>query len=332
MVSLFFVYTFALLKSSFEFLFTFVQIAAILTTWRHLKHLTPSSWTDYELIDSGNFEKLERFGDYVLIRPEPQALWRKTLHETEWKKISHAKFVREQKDKFRFTDDVKGGWSKSTSMPESWNIAYRYNDLELTLRLALTGFGHVGIFPEQANNWNFIYDTVASWKGKPSRVLNLFAYTGAASVVARSAGAEVIHCDASRPGLNWAAHNMELNRLKDIRWVYEDAFKFVKREVKRGNMYNGIIMDPPPYGRGPEGEKWTLEEQLDELIDISSRLLHSERSFFILSMYAVGLSPVVGLNVVKTHFKFDNFEYGEFLLPSKAKKDLPMGTFLRFRR
>ena len=215
-------------------------------------------------------------------------------------------------------------------MPESWNIHYRYGTLSLTLRLALTGFGHVGIFPEQANNWNFIYDTVSSWNNKTSRVLNLFAYTGAASVVARSAGAEVIHCDASRPGLNWAAHNMQLNGLKDIRWVYEDAFKFVKREVKRGNKYNGIIMDPPPYGRGPEGEKWTLQEQLDELIGMSSKLLYEERSFFILSMYAVGLSPVVGLNVVKSHFEYDGIDYGEFMLKSKQGKDLPMGTFLRF--
>lgn len=295
-----------------------------------MKHVTPSSWIDYELLDCGNFEKLERFGEYVLVRPEPQALWKRSLSEVEWKKLSHAKFVREQTDKFRFTDDVKGGWSKDSAMPESWNIHYRYGTLSLTLRLALTGFGHVGIFPEQANNWNFIYDTVSSWNNKTSRVLNLFAYTGAASVVARSAGAEVIHCDASRPGLNWAAHNMQLNGLKDIRWVYEDAFKFVKREVKRGNKYNGIIMDPPPYGRGPEGEKWTLQEQLDELIGMSSKLLYEERSFFILSMYAVGLSPVVGLNVVKSHFEYDGIDYGEFMLKSKQGKDLPMGTFLRF--
>jgi 23S rRNA (cytosine1962-C5)-methyltransferase len=295
-----------------------------------LKHLTPSSWTAYELLDCGNFEKLERFGEYTLVRPEPQAIWKRTLTEVEWKKLSHAKFVREQTDKFRFTDDVKGGWSKAAAMPDSWNIYYRYGTLSLTLRLALTGFGHVGIFPEQANNWNFIFDTVSSWASKPSRVLNLFAYTGAASVVARTAGAEVIHCDASRPGLNWAAHNMQLNGLKDIRWVYEDAFKFVKREVKRGNKYNGIIMDPPPYGRGPEGEKWTLQEQLDELIGMSSKLLYEERSFFILSMYAVGLSPIVGLNVVKSHFEFDGIDYGEFILKSKQGKDLPMGTFLRF--
>jgi 23S rRNA (cytosine1962-C5)-methyltransferase len=297
-----------------------------------LKHLTPSFWKDYELIDSGNFEKLERFGKYILVRPEPQALWQKKLTETEWKELSHAKFVRQQTDKFRFTDDIKGGWSKQPSMPESWNIGYSYNNLSLTLRLALTGFGHVGVFPEQASNWNFIFDTLAAWRMAHPRVLNLFAYTGAASVVARSAGAEVVHCDASRPGINWASQNMELNGLKDIRWVYEDAFKFVKREVKRGNKYNGIIMDPPPYGRGPEGEKWTLQEQLDELMAMSSNLLQKEQCFFILSMYAVGLSPVVGLNVAKSYFKFEKGEYGELLLTSKRGNDLPMGTFFRFGR
>jgi len=294
------------------------------------KLLHPSCWTEYELIDAGNFEKLERFGKYFLIRPEPQALWKKSLSETEWKKMAHAKFIREQTDKFRFTDDVKGGWSKNPSMPESWNIQYQYNSLQLNLRLALTGFGHVGIFPEQGSNWNFIYDTVTSWTIKQPRVLNLFAYTGAASVVARAAGAEVVHCDASRPGLNWATHNMQLNNLKDIRWVYEDAYKFVKREVKRGNKYNGIIMDPPPYGRGPEGEKWTLQEQLDELIFLSSQLLEKQQCFFILSMYAIGLSPIVGLNIAKNYFSFKTVEFGEFFLKSKQDRDLPMGTFLRF--
>lgn len=296
-----------------------------------MKLLCPSSWKEYELIDSGNFEKLERFGKYILIRPEPQAIWKRSLDETEWKKVAHAKFVREQTDKFRFTDDIKGGWSKNPSMPESWNIQYNHNSLKLTLRLALTGFGHVGVFPEQGNNWNFIYDTITGWNNQKPKVLNLFAYTGAASVVARSAGADVIHCDASRPGLNWATQNMELNNLKDIRWVYEDAFKFVKREAKRGNQYNGIIMDPPPYGRGPEGEKWTLQEQLDELIHMSSTLLEKQNSFFILSMYAIGLSAVVGLNVAKTYFDMKEPEYGEFFLKSKQAKDLPMGTFLRFR-
>lgn len=292
--------------------------------------LHPASWKDYELIDSGDFEKLERFGKYILIRPEPQAIWKKVLDEQEWKRIAHAKFVREQTDKFRFTDDVKGGWSKNPQMPESWEVQYQHNGLNLTLRLALTGFGHVGIFPEQGSNWNFIYDTIRLWKIQKPRVLNLFAYTGAASIVARTAGAEVVHCDASRPGLNWANQNMQLNKLTDIRWVYEDAFKFVKREVKRGNHYHGIIMDPPPYGRGPEGEKWTLQEQLDELIDMCSQLLEKKNCFFILSMYAVGLSSTIGLNVAKTYFDLENFEFGEFYLKSKNHRDLPMGTFLRF--
>ncbi|MBX2965760.1 MAG: class I SAM-dependent methyltransferase [Cyclobacteriaceae bacterium] len=295
-----------------------------------MKLLHPASWKDYELIDSGNGQKLERFGKFILVRPEPQAIWSKVLPEKEWSSLAHAQFDREQKDRFRFSDEVKGGWTRSKGMPESWQVQYHYGNLNLTLRLALTSFGHVGVFPEQGENWNFIYDTIKGWKSEHIRVLNLFAYTGAASVVARSAGAEVTHVDASRPGLNWANENMRLNNLSDIRWVYEDAFKFVKREAKRGNKYNGIIMDPPPYGRGPEGEKWTLQEQLNELIGMSSRLLESKNRFFILSMYAVGLSPLVGLNVAKTHFDMKEPDCGEFYLASKNNRDLPMGTFLRF--
>ncbi|HEY9489940.1 MAG TPA: class I SAM-dependent methyltransferase [Chryseosolibacter sp.] len=297
----------------------------------NLKLQYPSSWKDYELIDSGDFEKLERFGKFVLIRPEPQAIWKKVLSEEQWKTLAHAKFVREQKDKFRFTDDIKGGWSKQPQMPDSWEVGYQYNDLNITLRLALTGFGHVGIFPEQGSNWNFIYDAVRSWSEPKPKILNLFAYTGAASVVARAAGAEVVHCDASRPGLNWANQNMQLNKLSDIRWVYEDALKFVKRESKRGNRYNGIIMDPPPYGRGPDGEKWTLQEQLNEFIQLCSQLLEKRQCFFILSMYAVGLPSTVGFNVVKTYLDAQNIEYGELFLKSSNERDLPMGTFLRYQ-
>ena len=295
-----------------------------------VKLLHPT-WHDYELIDSGDFEKLERFGKYTLIRPEPQAIWERSLPDQEWKRMAHAHFSREQSDKFRFTDEVKGGWKKLKEIPESWQVTYHYQDCILTLRLALTGFGHVGIFPEQGANWNFIHDTIRSWNTSKSKVLNLFAYTGAASVMAKMAGAEVTHVDASRPGLNWANQNMQLNNQSDIRWVYEDAFKFVKREVKRGNKYNGIIMDPPPYGRGPEGEKWTLQEQLNELVKLSRELTEPKQFFFILSMYAVGLSATVGLNVVKTHFDPANLEFGEFYLRSKQGKDLPMGTFVRFR-
>lgn len=294
-----------------------------------MKLLHPSSWKDYELIDSGDGEKMERFGKFILIRPEPQAIWQKSKSEDEWNELAHAQFRREQKDNFRFGDDVKGGWKKNQPMPDSWNVDYQHNNLSITLRLALTSFGHVGIFPEQGENWNFIFDTVSNWKTS-SRVLNLFAYTGAASVVARQAGAEVTHCDASRPGLNWANQNMQLNNLDNIRWVYEDALKFARREAKRGNKYNGIIMDPPPYGRGPEGEKWTLQEKLDELVYLSSQLLEPKNHFFILSMYAVGLSATVGLNVVKTHFKNVETDCGEFFLKPKQGNDLPMGTFVRF--
>lgn len=294
------------------------------------KFLHPASWKDYQLIDSGDFEKLERFGKYTLIRPEPQAIWQKVLSDQEWKDLADARFAREQVDKFRLTDEVKGGWKRNPGAPESWQVNYKHNNLTLALRLALTGFGHVGIFPEQGENWNFIYDTIRRWNIEKPKVLNLFAYTGAASVVAKLAGADVSHVDASRPGLNWANQNMAINGLQDIRWVHEDALKYVKREVKRGNRYHGIIMDPPPYGRGPEGEKWTLQEKLNELVYLSSQLLEKEDSFFILSMYAAGLSPVVGLNVVRTHFKINDPEFGEFYLQSKNGRDLPMGTFLRF--
>jgi 23S rRNA (cytosine1962-C5)-methyltransferase len=293
--------------------------------------ISPTSWTDYELIDSGNFEKLERFGAYHLIRPEPQALWAPSLSADEWNRIATAHFTREQKDNFRFGEDVKGGWKKYKTMPDSWDIKYKYNSLSLSLRLALTNFGHVGLFPEQGANWNFAYDAISSWGLQAPRVLNLFAYTGAASVVAKSAGADVTHVDASRPGLNWANQNMQANNLDNIRWVHEDALKFVKREAKRGKKYNGIIMDPPPYGRGPEGEKWTLEEKLNELVALSSELLETKNSFFVLSMYAVGLSSFVGMNVAKSHFNISNPEFGEFLLQSKKGNDLPMGTYLRFK-
>lgn len=294
--------------------------------------LHPSSWQEYELIDSGSGEKLERFGKFVLIRPEPQAIWQPVLTIDEWQAKAHAHFHREQKDKFRSTDEGKGGWKKLKKIPEDWTIQYQHEGLELTLRLALTGFGHVGIFPEQGCNWNYIFDTITVWEVRNPKVLNLFAYTGAASVVAKMAGADVTHVDASRPGLNWANQNMQLNGQRDIRWVYEDALKFVRREVKRGNRYNGIIMDPPPYGRGPDGEKWMLQDKLDELVGMCSELLAPEKRFFILSMYAVGLSALVGLNVVGSHFASSQLEYGEFYLKSSHARNLPMGTFLRFRQ
>jgi len=168
-------------------------------------------------------------------------------------------------------------------------------------------------------------------KKRAPRILNLFAYTGAASVVARMAGAEVTHVDASRPGLNWANQNMQLNQLDNIRWGHEDALKFVRREVRRGNRYHGVIMDPPPYGRGPEGEKWTLQEKLQELVALSSELLDDDPAFFILSLYAAGLSAQVGHNMAVTELRKGDLQYGEFILRSSRGCDLPMGTVVRVR-
>jgi 23S rRNA (cytosine1962-C5)-methyltransferase len=313
-------------------LFYFYKTLAVNVSLPTMKIHSPTFWKDYQLIDSGDGQKLEQFGAYTLIRPEPQAIWQPKLPASEWKKQANARFDREQKDKFRFSDDVNGGWQRTGNMPDNWQIKYNYNSLKIQLKLALTSFGHVGVFPEQANNWNFIYDTLKAIPVKNPRVLNLFAYTGAASIVAASAGAVVTHVDASRPGLNWANQNMQQNGLKDIRWVYEDAFKFVKRELKRGNTYHGIIMDPPPYGRGPSGEKWTLQEQLNELVHSASQILEKEHAFFILSMYAVGLSAQVGKNIVADHIASKQIEFGEFLLQGKAGHDLPMGTFVRLSR
>ncbi len=298
----------------------------------NLQLLSPSDWHDYELLDSGAFEKLERFGQYILIRPEPQAIWEPSLPAEEWQTLAHARFNREQKENYRFGEDMKGGWKKLKNIPDHWDVKYEHEALDIRLRLGLTSFGHVGIFPEQAANWNYIFNRITNWQVLQPKILNLFAYTGAASVVAKLAGADVTHVDASRPGLNWANQNMQQNNLADIRWVHEDALKFVRREVKRGKKYNAIIMDPPPYGRGPEGEKWTLEEKLNELVYQASELLEKQNSFFILSLYAAGLSPLVGLNVVKTHFQKILPECGEFILKSKHEKDLPMGTFVRFSR
>jgi len=289
-------------------------------------------WSEYELIDAGDGEKLERFGQYTLIRPEPQAIWRRVLPDEVWREAAAAHFVRKQTERYRAADETGGGWARRPEMPDSWRVTYTHGDLRLQLRLALTAFGHVGVFPEQTANWRFVHDALAGWPVPQPRVLNLFAYTGAASLVARQAGAEVVHVDASRPGLNWANQNRQLNGLGDIHWVHEDALKFVRREVKRGNVYHGVIMDPPPYGRGPGGEKWTLAEKLDELVRLAGKLLDPDRHFLVLSLYAAGLSPTVGLNVVKGHCDVAGAEYGEFILPSRHGRDLPMGTFVRVRR
>lgn len=286
--------------------------------------LTPSAWPDYELIDSGNFEKLERFGDYVLARPEPQAIWDKALSEEEWKSRAQAIFKREK------GSTERGQWMLKKSMAEQWFINYRYKDLKLKFRLGLSSFKHVGLFPEQDANWKFIYDQS---KAIPNaKVLNLFAYTGGASLAARGAGAQVTHVDSVKQVNFWARENMEASGLKDIRWIVEDAMAFVRREMKRGNKYNGIILDPPAYGRGPNGEKWQLEDQLNEMLKLCAELLEPKNSFLVINLYSLGFSAFILENLMNQCFPFPKKmqEFGEIYLQDQHARKLPLGTFFRF--
>jgi 23S rRNA (cytosine1962-C5)-methyltransferase len=290
--------------------------------------LSPLHWKDYELIDSGDFEKLEKFGEYILIRPEPQAIWKKKLKNEEWQSMAAARFVRDS-SKSRQRTGANDGWKFSKKVKDNWWINYHYNGKKFKLKLTFTSFGHIGVFPEQANNWDFITDTIADWN-KPTTVLNLFAYTGGASLAAKAAGADVTHVDAVKNMINWGRENETESKLSNIRWIVEDALKFVKREVKRGKKYNGIILDPPAYGRGPDGEKWVLEEGLTELMEQCSLLLAPQQRFLVLNLYSMGLSAVVSANLAEQFFKPNKMEYGEFFLQSRTKQKLPLGTFLRF--
>ncbi len=285
---------------------------------------SPEHWKDYELIDSGQFEKLERFGDYILWRPEPQAVWDKSLNVKEWNKLSHARFIQ---------DGSHGGtWKQLKRIKDQWFISYQYKDLSLKFRLGMTAFKHVGIFPEQASNWNFIYEQVR--KHHNAKVLNLFAYTGGASLAAKAGGADVIHCDSIKSVINWANANMQASKLDGIRWLIEDAFKFVRREVKRGKTYHGIILDPPAYGHGPKGEKWKLEDMINELTKEISQLIDPRSNFLVFNSYSLGFSSLVLKNLVQSHFSthlLKNTECGELFLEERSGRMMPMGIVLRFQ-
>jgi 23S rRNA (cytosine1962-C5)-methyltransferase len=290
-----------------------------------MKLLTPTHWQDYELIDSGGFEKLERFGKYVLIRPEPQAIWNRSLPESEWDKRSNAIF------KIEKNDPEKGRWILKKGMPEQWWISYSYSGMNLRFRLGLTSFRHIGVFPEQAENWDFIFRHLEKSPISQPRVLNLFAYTGGASLAAKAAGADVMHVDSVKPVITWARENMEGSNLSDIRWVVEDALKFVKREVRRGSQYQGIILDPPAYGRGADGEKWVLDDNINEMIQLCSQLLAKENAFLLLNMYSIGFSALVADNLINSYYNgFISKELGELYLKDSFEKRLPLGTYIRF--
>lgn len=327
-----------------------------LTQGRELLLESPLCWPDYELLDSGEFEKLERFGDYILCRPEPKALWSKSLSQREWDSAVNMKFVPGAGFGKAGKED-SGSWKMIRKMPEQWRIRYRKSlpgaanalpgaakPLDLTLRLGLTSFKHVGVFPEQAPNWDFIYSQTSRLAerfkgGEAPKVLNLFAYTGAASLAAKAAGADVTHLDSVRQVVSWARNNMELSGLDNVRWVVEDAMKFVKREAKRGKRYNGIILDPPAYGHGPNGETWKLDELLYELLSGVAAILEPKDAFMVLNLYSNGYSAMLANTVVRSAMGLLEgsagsaiITSGELLLKDSFGKAMPLSVFTRLVR
>lgn len=286
--------------------------------------LTFENWKDYELIDCGDFEKLERFGNVILIRPEPQAVWGKGLPESDWTKLHHIRF--------KGRSATSGEWiKKDQKTADRWHINYKNGEITLKFRLALTSFKHLGIFPEQAVNWDYIIKCIGSFKTEKPKVLNLFAYTGGASLAACAAGAETTHVDSIKQVVSWANENQTLSGLENIRWTVEDALKFVKREVKRGHKYNGIILDPPAYGHGPNGEKWKLEDNIKEMMEDVVKLLDQDEHFLILNTYSLGFSSVIVENLIRSSFpKVQNLESGELYLQASSGYKLPLGVFGKF--
>ncbi len=240
-----------------------------------------SKWIDYELIDTSHGERLERWGDIILIRPDPQIIWQSPKTNKLWGE-AHARYKRSKSG--------GGAWETYKKIPDVWKIGYE----NLTFKLKPMGFKHTGIFPEQAVNWSFTMDKIKN-AGRPIKVLNLFGYTGAATLACLSAGASVTHVDASKGMVQWAKENAQESKLDDkpVRWMVDDCLKFVQREARRGNKYDGIIMDPPSYGRGPSGEIWKLEDQIFDLINMCLPILSDNPLFFILNSYTTGLSPSV---------------------------------------
>ena len=304
-----------------------------------------SDWKDYEILDSGGYEKLERFGSYVMARPEPKALWDKTLPEEQWNRLIHTRFTPGAGFGKAGKED-SGTWARVRKMDDQWHIRYkgRQPGLDFSLRLGLTSFKHVGVFPEQAPNWEYIYKHTrelvlgAKEAGRPvPKVLNLFAYTGAASLAAKAAGADVTHLDSVRQVVTWARGNMEASGLDGIRWIIEDALKFARREARRGNVYQGIILDPPAYGHGPDGEKWKLDELLFGLLKTVAQILAPTDSFMVLNLYSNGYSAMLGETLVRQAFSLPRdgaaeLESGELALRDKSGKVLPLSIFVRLRR
>lgn len=287
---------------------------------------TPTFWgKNYELIDSGGFEKLEQFGAFVVRRPEPQAVWQKSLSEEFWASKANAYFKKEK------GSTERGVWEVKKGVPDKWFMPYQSENLDLNFKISLSSFKHVGIFPEQASNWEFLAKNIPLLKTPKPKILNLFAYTGGASLACKQVGADVTHVDSVKPVLSWARENMEVSKLDNIRWMAEDALKFVKREARRGNFYQGILLDPPAYGRGPEGEKWVLEEQIDDMLRSVKEILDPKEHILLTNVYSLGFSTLVVENLMKGIFNVpEQAESGEIFLNDEYDKKLPLGVFYRY--
>ena len=279
------------------------------------------NWQDYELLDASDGERLERWGKYILIRPDPQIIWKGVARHPAWKQADGI---------YRRSSNGGGAWIKQKT-PEYWDIGYG----ELNFRLKPMGFKHTGLFPEQATNWDW-FSGLTKNAGRPIKVLNLFAYTGGATVAAAKAGAQVVHVDASKGIVAMAKENAALSGLGDapIRYIVDDCKKFIEREIRRGNKYDGIIMDPPSYGRGPGGEVWKLEDSIDEFVGLASQLLSNEPLFFLINSYTTGLSPLTMSYIldlkVKSRFG-GTIESGEIgLRVTQTGAVLPCGASTRW--
>ena len=274
-------------------------------------------WTDYEILATGNGMKLERFGNIILNRPDPQIIWDKTNNPiwNTWDGYYHR--------------STKGGgyWEFKKKLPEYWTIKYH----DLTFKVSPTNFKHTGIFPEQATNWDYITEKIKSCQEKEIRILNLFAYTGCATMIASHAGAdEVVHVDASKGMVDWAKENMKLSHLENnkIRFIVDDVIKFLEKEKRRRRTYHGIIMDPPSYGRGPNKEVWRLEDNLQELLDKAKDILDENYSFLLINSYTAGISPTSLNNILKQTFPNSQIITGEIGLPiTENNLVLPCGIY-----
>ena len=277
----------------------------------------PTHWLEYALIDAGHGKRLERFGEVTMVRPDPFALWQPAGDPKAWQSADAT---------FEPTSRTQGRWNVALDTPKRWPIRYHSPSLELVFELEMTQFKHIGLFPEQADNWEFIAEKLK----EGDKFLNLFAYTGGASLAARFVGADVIHCDAIRQVVNWTRKNMEASGLSGIRWVVEDALKFARREAKRGKTYHGIVLDPPTWGLGPKGEKWKLEDQLLDLIEVVARLV-APGGFVVMNTYS-GIPPSSLETMWALALPDANIESGELCLRTELGHDLSTGTLVRIQR